>query len=166
MMRAMAKGLRFSNFTINLIATDLTEEDARRRSRGNEGPSLAWVVGHLVNSRYSMMKTLGAEKTNPLADTFGKDATDGAGYPTMAELVKIWNATAEELDGVIASVTDEKLLGEADWTPPHGEKTILDTLSFLVWHESYHIGQLGTLRTQMGYTPTAELAVAASKQKK
>ena len=163
MMQAMAKGLRFSNFTLNLITRDLKEEDAHRRSRGDEGPSLVWVIGHLINSRYGMMKMLGADKTSPVADTFGRDASDGADYPTIAELVEIWNKAAEELDGVMASVTDKQLMSAPEWTPPHGEKTILDTFSFLVWHESYHFGQMGTLRTNMGYTSTAELAVKASK---
>ncbi len=43
----------------------------------------------------------------------------------------------------------------------HGEKQILDTAVFLMWHESYHMGQLGTIRTQFGLTPTATLAVEA-----
>ncbi|HEX9727969.1 MAG TPA: hypothetical protein VGA37_05655 [Gemmatimonadales bacterium] len=43
---------------------------------------------------------------------------------------------------------------------PHGENRVLDTLVFFMWHESYHIGQLGTLRAQFGLTPTATLAAA------
>ncbi len=165
MMQAMAQHLRFSAGTINLVATDLDEDDARRRARGNEGASIAWVLGHLINYRYRMMALLGAEKTNPLADTFTKHATDGSDYPTMAELVSAWNTVTGELNAVTETVADEQLQSPPA-SAPHREKTVMDTLSFLVWHESYHIGQLGTLRTQMGYTPTAELAVAASKQKK
>lgn len=41
---------------------------------------------------------------------------------------------------------------------PHGEKRVLDTMVFMMWHESYHIGQIGTLRAQFGLTPTATLA--------
>ena len=37
-----------------------------------------------------------------------------------------------------------------------------DTLVFFMWHESYHMGQLGTIRKQLGYAATAELATAAS----
>lgn len=45
---------------------------------------------------------------------------------------------------------------------PHGEKVLLDTIVFWMWHESYHMGQLGTIRTQLGYPSTSELAVGAS----
>ena len=31
--------------------------------------------------------------------------------------------------------------------------------AFLVWHEAYPMGLIGSLRVKMGYRPTAELAV-------
>ncbi len=46
----------------------------------------------------------------------------------------------------------------------HGEQLVLNTLVFYMWHESYHMGQLGTLRAQFGLTPTATLAIEASQQ--
>ena len=29
---------------------------------------------------------------------------------------------------------------------------------FFVWHEAYHMGQVGTVRTKLGLTPSAVLA--------
>ena len=44
----------------------------------------------------------------------------------------------------------------------HGESNTLAKVVFNMWHESYHMGQLGTIRTELGYRPTAELAVQAA----
>lgn len=41
---------------------------------------------------------------------------------------------------------------------PHGEKSVLQSLAFFVWHEAYHMGQIGALRVRLDLTPTATLA--------
>ena len=49
---------------------------------------------------------------------------------------------------MLGNATDRQImapLGGAD--SPHGEKKVLDTLVFYMWHAAYHMGQLGTLRT-------------------
>jgi uncharacterized damage-inducible protein DinB len=164
MMQALSESLRLSNFTMNLVAKDMKEEDARRRSRDGEGASVAWVVGHLINYRYTMMNVLGTEKTSPVADTFGENATDGSDYPPLERLLHRWNEAAAELEAAAASITDEFLLAQPGSDAPHGGKTRLARLGFYLWHESYHMGQIGTLRTEMGYPATADLAIAASKK--
>jgi uncharacterized damage-inducible protein DinB len=163
MMQVFTESLRFSDFVMNLITSDLKDDDARRRIRNGEGASLTWNVGHLINYRYNIINLLGTAKESPLAQTFGESATDGSTYPRLEQLVEAWNAASEELEAAAASVSDEFLLAQPGTGSPHGEKTRLSTLSFFVWHESYHFGQMGTLRRDMGYPATADLAVAAAK---
>jgi uncharacterized damage-inducible protein DinB len=164
MVRPLAENLRFSNFIMNLVIRDLSNEDAVRRARGEEGASIAWVVGHLCHYRREMMSLLGAQATDPHGEIFTGSAGDGSDYPSIFELLKRWNEIHDELAKVLESVTDDQLLSRlAAHDSPHSEKTVLESFVFLVWHESYHLGQLGTLRTQLGYPATAELAVAASR---
>jgi len=40
-----------SDFMIPFVLDDLTDDDARKRSRGDSGPSIAWTIGHLMRSR-------------------------------------------------------------------------------------------------------------------
>jgi uncharacterized damage-inducible protein DinB len=164
MMQAMAEHLRLTNFIMNVVTSDVKEEDAKQRARDSEGPSISWIVGHLLGYRYDMMKLLGQEKANPLAGTFGSSATDGSDYPSLKVIVAAWNGAVQEFDKVIASVGDEQILAKMGGDgSPHGEKTVLQTLSFFLWHESYHMGQLGTLRTQWGYRQTSDIAQEAAK---
>lgn len=164
MMQAMAGGLRFSTGTIKLATVDLTEEDARRQLYDDSGPSMAWIIGHLVNFRYRMLGLLGVPRQSPLADSVGDHADNGAGYPALAELLEAWDTVTAELVAASEGVTDEQLLAPPSDTP-HGERAIIDAFTFFAWHESYHVGQLGILRARWGYTPIAEMAVMASKRK-
>ncbi|MBC7896238.1 MAG: hypothetical protein H7066_12560 [Cytophagaceae bacterium] len=47
----------------------------------------------------------------------------------------------------------------------HGETKIRDELAFLAWHEGYHVGVIGAIRTAAGLPGPAELARAAASQR-
>jgi uncharacterized damage-inducible protein DinB len=165
MAKPIAESLKFTEFIMNLVTGDLKNEDAVRRIRETEGASISWIVGHLCHYRYLMLNLLGSQAESPFADSFGNaGASDGSDYPDIAELRRLWNETATEVWTVVASATDEQLTSPLPGSAsPHKEKTVLDTLVFFMWHESYHTGQLGTIRAQLGYKPTAQLAVEASQ---
>ena len=160
----IAASLGTTDFIIELVTSDLDDNTARRRARSDEGPSIAWVVGHMLHYRCNIMKLLGHEQDDPFT-VFGEEgASAGDAYPDVSSLRESWRTTSKAVHDVLCNATDEQIMapqGGAD--SPHGEKKVLDTLVFYMWHEAYHMGQLGTLRTQFGLTPTAELAIAASK---
>jgi uncharacterized damage-inducible protein DinB len=164
MMRPIADSFRFSHFIMNPVTGDITEEDAVRRARGGDGASIAWIVGHLCHFRYETMKRLGVEKPNSFAATFGEGgATDASGYPPLEELRADWSRIHAELEQVMESVTDEQLTARLSGSgTPHGEERVVDAIVFFMWHESYHTGQLGTIRKELGYPATADLAVKAT----
>lgn len=160
----IAESLKFSDFIINTVTGDLDDTMARRRARDTEGASIAWVMGHLIHYRHLMLGLLGENTDDPFAEQFASaGATDGADYPPIADLVKTWNEISAKVVPVMEATTDDALtkpLGGK--SAPHGEKRVLDTMIFFMWHETYHIGQLGTLRAQFGLTPTATLATQGS----
>ena len=162
----VVESLKFTDFIMNLVTGDLTDDLATRRARDDDGASIAWVIGHLGHYRYEIMKLLGHDADSPFAEQFGTaGATDGAGYPSVEELRSKWAELSTQVRSVVQGASDEQIMtplgGDGS---PHGEKKVLDTLVFYMWHESYHMGQLGTLRAQFGLTPTATLAMEASQQ--
>ena len=164
--KPIAESLKLTDFIMNLVTHDLTNDIATRRARDVDGASIAWVIGHLSHYRYEIMKLLGHDVESPFAELFGSaGATSGSDYPNIGELKAQWIETSAEVLPVVEAATDEQLtdpMGGPD--SPHGEKTVLDTLVFYMWHESYHMGQIGTLRAQFGLTATATLAIEASRQ--
>lgn len=146
---------------LSISLDDLSEEQARERPRGEGGPSIAWTVGHLLNYRVVLLNGFGVETPNPYAEHFGQEAaTDGEGYPTIAQLQEAWEALAEPFAAAIGRHTDEELAEPLDdpWRP--GE-TLGDRIAFMAWHESYHMGALGQIRKSLGLMGPAEKMMAA-----
>jgi len=157
----IAGSLQFTDFIMQTVTGDLDDETARRRSRGTEGASIAWVIGHLLDYRYEMMQLVGEAVESPFSH-FADGATDGSDYPTIGHLIASWSELSDRVVPLIAGTADGVFTSPMPGSgTAHGEKTILETMVFFMWHESYHMGQLGTLRAQFGLTPTATLAQQA-----
>jgi uncharacterized damage-inducible protein DinB len=50
------------------------------------------------------------------------------------------------------AVDEERLWGQPSGIGLPNTKTLMDELSFLAWHESYHLGQLAYIRKALGYS--------------
>jgi uncharacterized damage-inducible protein DinB len=140
-----------------LVLGDLSDEDARRRSRGEQGPSISWSVGHLLCMRVYVLNTLGVERDNPYEEAFGTGAaTDGADYPRVAELREAWNSLSEAMNTAFDAGTEETLDSVLTDGWYEGQRA-RDRLVFLGWHEGYHFGVIGAIRKDLGYPGPAEL---------
>lgn len=143
------------------VLEDLTDDVARRRSRDGEGPSIAWMIGHLLHYRYYMLGVMTGGASSPFGDTFTRDATDGAGYPSVGELRDRWVSVAADFRGAIEAKSEADFDGPGG---PHSEQPLRDQLTFFAWHEGYHIGALGAIRKSMGLEGPAEKLRASRKK--
>ena len=148
-----------TDFLVPLVLEDLSEDDATKRSRDGEGPSIAWIVGHLLHYRHFVMNLLGHDRVNPHGETFTQTATDGSAYPAIGELQKQWEALRSDFQAALMSQTEEDW--DASGTGAHDERSLRDQVIFFAWHEGYHMGALGALRKDMGYPGPAEKVIAA-----
>ena len=147
----------------SILATgigDLSDENAKARSRGGAGPSIAWTIGHLCHFKIKVLELLGQSRENPFASTFEHAATDGAGYPPLADLAASFSALNSDLCAALASSAD-RLEAAMPGAGPHDEKRILDTVLFFAWHEAYHIGAIGAIRREQGRRAIADLVRGA-----
>jgi uncharacterized damage-inducible protein DinB len=139
---------------------DLSDHDAKARSRGGSGPSISWTIGHLCHFKIKALELMGQSRDNPFASTFEQTATDGANYPPLHDLAASFAALHGDLCTALASSAD-RLEAPMPGAGPHGEKRILDTVLFLAWHEAYHIGAIGAIRREQGRKAIAELVRGA-----
>jgi uncharacterized damage-inducible protein DinB len=116
------------------------------------GNCLNWVLGHIAVNRDKMLVFMGRES---LLDEGDYDAYRRGAQPILTDegtvsleaLLEALAQLAERLEaglercspGALAEVVDEK----------HGF-TLGDRLWFLLWHETYHLGQLEYLRQLAG----------------
>ena len=144
----------------SILATgigDLSDENAKARSRSGTGPSIAWTIGHLCHYKIKVLELLGQSRENPFSATFEHAAaTDGTGYPLLTDLAASYSALNRDLCTALAS-SAERLEAAMPGAGLHDEKRIVDTVLFLAWHEAYHIGAIGAIRREQGRKAIAEL---------
>ena len=159
-LKPIAANFRTTNFILSMCLGDMNEQDARKRVRSDKGPSIAWEVGHMLDHRCKILGLLGVAKESPYAAQYtAMGATDGGDYLNTADYQRQWNEISAELEAAMEAATEESL-GRIVDGGPHHEKTALDSIMFLSWHEAYHVGAVGSIRKELGYPGPAELALA------
>ena len=150
-----------TDYLIPLVLEDLSDSESRTRARGEDGPSIAWHLGHLLSYRLQGLRLLDATVENPYEAVFGSSpATDGDGYPTTAELSEQWNRVSRQLMGALSSATDEALAAPAG-SGLHGEESVRDKFAFTAFHEGYHLGGIAALQKTIGKSSPPEKIMAA-----
>ncbi len=88
MIKPVLGSYQFSDFIMNLVASDLKNEDAVRRVRNGEGASISWIIGHLLDYRHQAMNLFGANKDREYKATFcDAGANSGSNYPDIKGLL-------------------------------------------------------------------------------
>ena len=152
-----------SNGILATSIGDLTDQAAKARSRGGTGPSIAWTIGHLCHYKIKILGLLGHTRENPFTAQFEhRAATDGSDYPSLSTLADSYSTLNEDVCAALASSGD-RLQAPVVGAGPHDEKSVLDTVLFLTWHEAYHIGAIGAIRRDQGRKAIADLARQSSR---
>ncbi|HYM20030.1 MAG TPA: hypothetical protein VEW28_03390 [Candidatus Kapabacteria bacterium] len=137
--------LGYSNRLYNRNLGGITHEDSVRELQGG-GNKINWIAGHILVSRDSFRKALGIEKKVPerITEIYKRGSNDitAESAANLAEIIEICNASQNE---IVEAVKSAKL-------EPDTER--FDTLLFLCFHESYHVGQLGLARRALGFEGT------------
>jgi hypothetical protein len=147
-LQPLAASFHTTNTILEMSLSDLNESAASKRVRNGEGPSIAWEVDHMLEFRREVLSLLGVPG----------ERAHGAN-PSPGEYGEQWKRVAADLDGAIEAATEESLR-RSPGEGVHGERTVLDRIVFLAWHEAYHAGALGGIRKELGYPGAAELVLA------
>jgi uncharacterized damage-inducible protein DinB len=154
--QALTKLLKFNDDVLMVSLTDMTDDVARRRLRDG-GPSVAWSIGHMLHHRNQIAAAIACREPAFDVTRYANSATDGRDYPTLHELQTTWNEFSARLVAAVNELSAEGLAAPSPMRLPHGERTLLDALRFVVWHETLHLGQISMLRSHYGLTPLVTL---------
>ncbi len=167
LLRPVIEQFKFNSMIVSLATSDMSNEHAGHRMRDGQGSSVSFLLGHLLSSRYGTLKMLGAGDENPFAEQFGRGAEpkDVSEYPDISEFKSAWDALCDEFHAALEGVSDDQLLASRPDGFPIEDRTMRGAIGFLCWHESYHVGQIGLLRTEQGYSSTEHQVHAAMAAK-
>ncbi|MBL8165289.1 MAG: DinB family protein [Anaerolineae bacterium] len=121
------------------------------------GNCLNWVVGHVTQSRDKMLQALGEASvwTAEQIDRYERESepitADMPGVIPFEQMMADLAITQERLLGALKRCEQttldtrapEVIKGLPEWS-------IGETLAFLLWHETYHVGQTNLLRQVAG----------------
>lgn len=148
----IANHLKLGDYLLKSALDQLSDEELHRRG-GPESNSLLWITGHLTLSRSRMVKLAGGDAEFAWTDLFSRGSAiqEPAAYPSLDRILEAWDKTSGLLLAALPKMTPEQLFSKSPQSVPGDDKSIRGALSFLVYHEAYHIGQMGYLRKMLGH---------------
>ena len=123
-----------------------------------DGNHALWILGHITVLRHRLANVLNGKDTPiPFEEVFGTSPDYTTDYPEPASVVVAFHRTQDLLRDAFESTTADQLNGPGRG---HGEfltsdKTLLGTITFLGYHEAYHVGQLVYLANLLNRLPEA-----------
>ena len=158
-LRPLVGLFEMSSRMLELALADLRNVDALTRTRGGAGSSITYLTGHLMYARTMILNLVGAHEGNAFQDLFGWGVPirEASAYPEIQEIRKEWSELAATFLAVLSGLPDERVLAPHEGSMPGPDPTVRGTIEGLCWHESYHLGQIGLIRAELGYPTTEEL---------
>jgi uncharacterized damage-inducible protein DinB len=132
----------------------LTDAEARTRLEAG-GNSVTFLAAHLTDSRHFLVARLEHPLSNPIAQYLAdvRSIEDIHEWPSLEELRSAWLAVSTHLQSVLSQLSESELDQANVHRFPLEDTTRLGMIAFLVQHDSYHLGQVGFLRRQLGKPP-------------
>jgi hypothetical protein len=134
-------------------------DQARGERRPNDHTnSMAFIACHVLDARFYLVKLAGHERTNPWQALFdaATDITTMKEYPPLYELRTEWDELHEATLLHLADMSSAELDAESPDRFPTDDGSVLGALSFLAFHEAYHVGQMGLVRKYLGFEPVVQ----------
>ena len=107
-----------------------------------------WIIGHIAGARFSILKLLNINyDLNISFERFRKGSSGNykTEWPEFLEILNHFNTMGELIFNYLDK-NDSKLINEKMKYVINDETvTVGDNIKFLLFHEDYHIGQLGLI---------------------
>jgi hypothetical protein len=134
----------------------LTPQEWQARP-GESSNAMIWVAGHIVWARSRVLHFLGAEWSTPWLAMFGRGSKpgDASEYPTPEEIVLAWKDVKAALNASLEEVSADALSAPGPERVPSYDGKLSGLVSFMAWHEGYHVGQAAYLRSWLGHGQVA-----------
>jgi uncharacterized damage-inducible protein DinB len=150
-IKPLAAILRLNQRLLLNCLDGLTDDVARRR-HAEAVNSATFIAAHVADTRFVVLRALGGSLENPLSASLAKAKSidDIVDWPSLDTIRAAWTSVSTAIDERLEAITPEELSAQSERAFPGVERTCLGVLTFLVQHDSYHIGQLALLRKPAG----------------
>jgi uncharacterized damage-inducible protein DinB len=161
MDQAIAHVLGLMDIVDNLYAKALhgLDPDELTRAPSESSNPIVWMAGHLAQSRVRLARLLGVEREVPWPSLFlrGSPPPERHAYPALEDIRREWESAGAALRARLQSMTAEELYGRLPVKIPSTDGTLEGSIVFALFHEGYHVGQMGYVRRTLGKDRIAQL---------
>jgi uncharacterized damage-inducible protein DinB len=113
--------------------------------------TMIFIALHCLDARVFIAEVAGVSLSHPFPEiASAARLADIESYPSLNELLRAWTEVSGGLSRALETVTEAALQAASPRRFPGSDGSRRGALSFLVQHESYHIGQLSLLRRIFG----------------
>ncbi|MCF7810131.1 DinB family protein [bacterium] len=142
---------RINYSALQMNVKDISDAESLILPGGKGGNCLNWVVGHITQSRNITLDLLKEEPVIEPKDAEiykrGEHVDSVEDLMPFTEIMNAFNQSQKALLTALDELSDDSL----NRPVKEGEESTLEQqLSFLNFHEAYHIGQTGLLRRIIG----------------
>ncbi len=125
----------------------LDAEQAAKRI-GDTTNNVVFIAAHVLDARYYLAGYLGLDVKNPFEEQWRqvKKVEELTDPPALSEILAAWEDVSIALAERFATLSEDDLAAESKQKFPVADGTVLGGATFLMQHDSYHLGQLGLLR--------------------
>ncbi|MGI8785984.1 MAG: DinB family protein [Acidobacteriota bacterium] len=130
----------------------LSRKELLARCGENSNP-IIWLAGHLAYSRCGIITLAGAPRELPWIKLFGRGSqvADIENYPDISEILTVWDDVTPALMRRFEELSDAELGAPAPRKFPIEDGSLGGALTFLAYHEAYHVGQMAYIRKWLGH---------------
>ena len=156
-MQAVA-GILELNAALFRKALEGVDQASGERRPNDRTNSLAFIACHALDARFYLMRLAGHERTNPWQSLFdaATDISTMKEFPPLYEVMAEWDELHEATLECLAEMTPAELDAESQGRVPTDDRSILGGITFLAFHEAYHVGQMGLVRKYFGFDPVVK----------
>jgi uncharacterized damage-inducible protein DinB len=147
----LASQFRLNETLIRRALAGLDPETAARRPIENGNP-LAFLAAHIVDARAYLIGILGGAASHEWSEVFAAASRfeDMDPVPAPQQLQTTLDVLSGRLHDRLESIDVESLDQPSGQSFPTDDDSVLGAISFLAFHESYHVGQIAMLHRALG----------------
>lgn len=155
---ALKAQIAFVDMTVQANLDGVSHEDSLR-SAAEGGNTINWVLGHMIHTRAAMLSLLGGEpqvgqRYGALYGRRSSPLAPGDDCEPLDALRETWRASQAALLEKLEAADEARLAASVPGLfEPEKQEPVGVQLASLVFHESYHAGQLGVIRRNAGLEP-------------
>lgn len=151
---SLHKTITLNTVLFNNVLRHVDDTTAQKRLSDSTN-SIIYIALHMIDARYYILDYLGITLDSKFKELLSdiKSIVELDKFPPIKTVLEDWKATSNLLLDKMSSIKTEELQKKSPVNFPIMDNTVLGGVSFLIHHETYHLGQLGILRKYFGFGP-------------